>query len=42
MILSGNLFVLLNQVKAVGKDLTFYGAYGSPTLLVEGLRISGA
>ena len=42
VILSGNLFVLLNQVKAVGKDLTFYGAYGSPTLLVEGLRISGA
>jgi PmbA protein len=41
VILSGNLFDLLGQVKAVGKDLTFYGDYGSPTLFVEGLRISG-
>jgi PmbA protein len=41
VILSGNLFDLLGQVSAVGKDLTFYGPYGSPTLLVEGLKISG-
>ncbi len=41
VILSGNLFDLLGRVKAVGKDLTFYGDYGSPTLLVEGLKISG-
>ncbi len=41
VIISGNLFDLLGQVKAVGKDLTFYGDYGSPTLLVEGLKISG-
>ncbi len=41
VILSGNLFDLLGQVLAVGKDLTFYGPYGSPTLLVEGLKISG-
>ncbi len=41
VILSGNLFDLLDRVKAVGSDLTFYGSYGSPTLLVEGLKISG-
>jgi PmbA protein len=41
VILSGNLFDLLGQVLAVGKDLTFYGPYGSPTLLVEALKISG-
>ncbi len=42
MILSGNLFDLLGQVRTVGKDLTFYGSYGSPTLFIEGLKISGA
>jgi PmbA protein len=41
VMLSGNLFELLGQVKGVGKDLTFYGSYGSPTLYIEGLRISG-
>lgn len=41
VIVSGNLFELLGQVKAVGKDLTFYGSFGSPSLLVEGVRISG-
>lgn len=41
VMLSGNLFELFDQVKAVEKDLTFYGSYGSPTLLVEGLKISG-
>jgi PmbA protein len=41
VILSGNLFELLSRVRAVGKDLAFYGTYGSPTLLVEGLKISG-
>ena len=29
VILSGNLFDLLGRVQAVGKDLTFYGTYGS-------------
>lgn len=38
---SGNIFDLLNNVKAVGPDLTFYGTLGSPTLFVEGFRISG-
>jgi PmbA protein len=41
VILSGNLFELLNNVKGVGTDLTFYGTHGSPTLYVEGLKISG-
>jgi PmbA protein len=38
---SGNVFDLLNNVKVVGKDLTFYGTFGSPTLFIEGLKISG-
>ena len=41
VILAGNLFELLNQVKGVGTDLRFYGAHGSPSLYVEGLKISG-
>ncbi len=41
VILSGNLFEVLSNVRAVGKDLTFYGSHGSPTLLIEGLKISG-
>ena len=41
VILSGNLFDLLSEVKGVGTDLRFYGAHGSPSLYVEGLKISG-
>jgi len=41
VILSGNLFDLLSQVRAVGKNVFFYGPYGAPALLVEGLKISG-
>ena len=41
VILSGNLFDLLNNVKGVGTDLTYYGTHGSPSLYVEGLKISG-
>jgi len=41
VILSGNLFDLLSTVRAVGGDLVFYGSHGSPTLLVEGLKVSG-
>jgi predicted Zn-dependent protease len=41
IIFSGNLFEILNSVKGVGTDLGFYGAHGSPSLYVEGLKISG-
>ena len=38
---SGNVFELLKNVRGIGKDLTFYGAFGSPSLFIEGLKISG-
>jgi PmbA protein len=41
VIFSGNVFELLKNVKAVGNDLLFYGPYGSPTLYVTDLKISG-
>jgi PmbA protein len=41
VILSGNVFELLKNVKEVGSDLKFYGAFGSPSLFIEGLKISG-
>jgi PmbA protein len=41
VIFSGNIFEMLKNVKAVGNDLTFYGGLGSPTVFVEGLKISG-
>jgi PmbA protein len=41
VIVSGNLFDLMKGVTAVGEDLVFYGSFGSPSLLVEGMKISG-
>lgn len=41
VIFSGNIFELLNNVRAVGNDRKFYGSCGSPSLLVEGMKISG-
>jgi PmbA protein len=41
VIFSGNVFELLNSVKEVGNDLKFYGSCGSPSLYIEGLKISG-
>ena len=38
---AGNLFQLFQKVIALGKDLRFFGRTGSPSLLVEGLEISG-
>lgn len=41
VIFSGNVFELLKNVKEVGNDLKFYGVFGSPSLFVEGIKISG-
>jgi len=41
VIFSGNIFELLNNVKEIGTDLMFYGIYGSPSLFIEGIKISG-
>lgn len=41
VIFSGNIFELFNNVKEAGPDLQFYGTYGSPSLLIEGIKISG-
>lgn len=41
VIFSGNIFELLNNVTAVGNDLRFYGNCGSPSLFIEGMKISG-
>jgi PmbA protein len=41
VIFSGNIFELLNSVKEVGSDLRFYGTCGSPSLLIQGIKISG-
>jgi PmbA protein len=40
--IAGNLFELFRKVAAVGQDLRFFGGVGSPSLLVEGLEISGS
>lgn len=40
-VISGNVSQIFKNIKAVGKDLTFYGNIGTPTLLVEGIDISG-
>jgi PmbA protein len=39
--IAGNLFDLFRKVVRVGEDLRFFGEVGSPSLLVEGLEISG-
>jgi PmbA protein len=39
--IAGNLFELFWKVIGVGGDLRFFGGVGSPSLLVEGLVISG-
>ena len=41
MALAGNLFTMFGQVAAVGSDLKLYGATGAPSLLIEGLALSG-
>jgi PmbA protein len=39
--IAGNFLDLFNQVAGVGADLRFYGAVGSPSLLVADLSVSG-
>jgi PmbA protein len=41
VILSGNIFEIFAHVQAVGEDLLFFGSYGAPSLIIEGLKISG-
>lgn len=41
VIFSGNIFDLLNNVQAIGNDQKFYGTCGSPSLLIQGMKISG-
>jgi PmbA protein len=39
--IAGNLFELFRRVVGVGEDLRFFGAVGAPSLLIDGLLISG-
>jgi len=39
--IAGNIFDLFKNIAAAGNDLRFYGSVGSPSLLVNGLRVSG-
>jgi PmbA protein len=39
--IAGNLFDMFRKVISVGEDLRFFGGAGSPSLLIEGLEISG-
>lgn len=41
VMLSGSVFDIFNNIKETGTDLTFYGSVGSPSIYVEGLKISG-
>ncbi len=40
--IAGNLIDLLKNIEGVGSDLRFYGAKGSPSLLIGNLSVSGA
>ncbi len=39
--IAGNLFELFRKVVAMGEDLRFFGAVGSPSLLIKSLEVSG-
>ncbi|MEW6774979.1 MAG: TldD/PmbA family protein [Bdellovibrionota bacterium] len=41
MAISGNLFDVLGRVEAVGSDLRFSGGFGSPSLLIGKVDVSG-
>lgn len=40
--IAGNVLDLLMKIKGVGNDLRFYGAVGSPSLLIDNLSLSGS
>jgi len=40
-VISGNVVQIFQNIRAVGNDIKFFGNIGSPTLLVEGVDISG-
>jgi PmbA protein len=39
---AGNIKDLLKNIQAVGNDLRFFGVFGSPSVLISGLVVSGA
>jgi PmbA protein len=39
---AGNIFQIFQKVIGLGEDLRFFGRVGSPSLLLEGLEISGS
>lgn len=39
--IAGNLYQLFQKIAQVGEDLRFFGKIGSPSLLIDGLEISG-
>lgn len=40
-VISGNILDLFNKIVSIGDDLRFYGTIGSPSILIEGIDISG-
>ncbi|MFA5352776.1 MAG: TldD/PmbA family protein [Thermodesulfovibrionales bacterium] len=40
-VISGNILDLFTHVALIGDDLRFYGGIGAPSLLIEGIDISG-
>ncbi len=39
--IAGNLFELFKHIRMIGDDLRFFGKVGSPSLLIEGVQVSG-
>jgi len=39
--IAGNLFELFKKLVGVGEDLRFFGGVGTPSLLIDGLEVSG-